>query len=376
MARSRWFVPTLVALLLAGCEGSSPTSGSGLCARPFFAVALDPAGKALLYTRMHEYNPSIALGAMRRVPLGGTPVSVAARPDGRRAVVPLGDAGYAALVNLETGAVEHELRFPDGSADAAAWVEDDVVLVANRAGGYVARFQLTPGGAPRASGTVTVAPQPVQLLLDGDDVLVLSVNSPVPGQGGRITALNPRTLGVRWVTPTWGTNPEQMAVEQGTIYVLNRNGYPLQPGGGVSTSRIIVLDRATQEPVRGYQAGQGATSLNVFNLLGYVTGPTQGTTIRYLMDQVDIGPLQFFCARDASGACRNVGSAWGYDYEQVFQTVVDRPWIYRFDIDRRPDGPVHVLADSVPLPAGSTGVSLLQSFDLRTTCNDVIITEG
>ena len=56
------------------------------------------------------------------------------------------------------------------------------------------------------------------------------------------------------------------------------------------------------------------------------------------------------------------------------RSVVDRPWIYRFDIDRRPDGPVHVLADSIPLPAGSVGASVLQSFDVVEPCNDVIVT--
>lgn len=375
MAHSRWLPPTAIALLLAGCEGAAPTA-AGLCARPFFAAALDPAGQALLYTLGYEYRPSAALAAMRRVPLGAAPVSVAVRGDGRRAVVPLGQAGYAALVNLESGAVEGELRFPGGSADAAAWVADDVVLLANRAGGYVGRFRLTSGGAPQASGTVAVAPQPVQVLLDGDEVLVLSVNSPVPGQGGRVTALDARTLRVKWTTPTGGTNPVAVAVEQGMIYVLNANGYPLQPGGGVSPSVITVFDRATRGFVRGYQAGQGAVSLNMYGILGFVTTPTQGTTIRYLMDPNDYGPLQFFCARDASGACRNVGSAWGRGYEEVFQTVVDRPWIYRFAIDRRPDGPVHLLADSIALPPGSTGASLLHHLDVTGTCNDVIQREG
>jgi hypothetical protein len=372
MARSRWLHLTLVTLLLAGCEGSPPTL-AGLCTQPFFAVALDPAGKALLYTRTRQQpGASDALASLRRVPLGGTPVSVAVRGDGKRAVVPLGQAGYAALVNLETGTVEHELRVSGGSADAAAWVADDVVLLADRAGGSVVRFHLAPGAAPQAGTTVSVAPQPVQVLVDSGEVLVLSVNSPVPGQGGRVTALDPVTLQVKWTEPTWGTNPVSMAVEEGMIYILNTNGYPLQPAGGVSASRITVLDRATHSVVRAYQAGQGATSLNVWGLLGFVTGPTQGTTIRYLIDPNDFGPLPFFCARHASGACRGVGSAWGRDWEEVFQTMVDRPWIYRFVIDRRPDGPVHVLADSIPLPAGSVGASLLHSPAVVTRCDDVV----
>lgn len=375
MTRSRWLQSALAALMLAACESASPTA-SGLCARPFFAVALDPAGKALIYTRTpFQPTTSTSLAAMRRVPLGATPVSVAVRPDARRAVVPLGQAGYAAVVNLETGTVEGELRFADGTADAAAWVGDDVVVMANRAGGYVGRFHLGPGAGPQPIQTVQVAPEPVQVVVDGNEVLVLSVNSPVPGQGGRVTGLDALTLNVHWTTPTWGTNPEEMAVEDSTIYILNRNGYPLQPSGGFGPSVIVLLDRATREPVRGYQAGQGATSLNVWGVLGFVTGPTQGTTIRYMLGG-DYGPLQFFCARDAAGACRGVGSAWGYNYEEVFQTVVDRPWIYRFDIDRRPDGPVHVLADSIPLPAGSVGASVLQSFDVMEPCNDVIVTES
>ncbi len=373
MTRSRWLRSTLVALLLAGCDGS-PTSTSGLCMRPFFAVALDPAGKALLYTRT-AYQPttSASLSTMRRVPLGATPVSVAVRRDARRAVVPLGQAGYAVVVNLETGTVERELRFTDGSADAAAWVGDDVVVMANRAGGYVGRFDLGPGAGPQPSQTVQVAPEPVQVVVDGGEALVLSVNSPVPGQGGRVTGLDASTLAVKWTTATWGANPMEMAVEDSMIYILNRNGYPLQPGVGPGPSVIVLLDRATRQFARAYQAGQGATSLNVWGVLGFVTGPTQGTTVRYMLGD-DQGSLPFFCARDATGACRGVGSAWGYNREEVFQTVVDRPWIYRFGIDRRPDGPVHVLADSIALPAGSVGASVLQSFDVVEPCNDVIVT--
>jgi hypothetical protein len=373
MTRSRWLRSTLAALLLVGCEGS-PTSFAGTCIRPFFAVALDPAGKALVYTRS-PFLPttSASLASMRRVPLGATPVSVAVRRDARRAVVPLGQAGYAVVVNLETGTVERELRFADGSADAAAWVEDDVVVMANRAGGYVGRFDLGPGAGPQPSQTVQVAPEPVQVVVDGDEALVLSVNSPVPGQGGRVTGLDTRTLAVKWTTPTWGTNPMELAVEDSTIYILNRNGYPLQPSGGVGPSVIVLLDRATRQFARAYQAGQGATSLNVWGVLGFVTSPTQGTTVRYMLGG-DYGPLPFFCARDASGACRGVGSAWGYNYEEVFQTVVDRPWIYRFDLDRRPDGQVYVLADSIALPAGSVGASVLQSFDVLEPCNDVFVT--
>ncbi|HEX5724451.1 MAG TPA: hypothetical protein VFX98_03245 [Longimicrobiaceae bacterium] len=382
MYKPRWIYPTLAALALTSCEGG-PTESQGACAGITFAVAIDPAGKALLYTpELVHHHPDHAIRPMRRMPLPGTPLSVAVRTDGRFGVVPMGTAG-AALVSFETGTVVGELRVAGGSADAAAWNGDEVVFLADRAAGVVTRFRVAPGAAPVQTGQVSVPAQPLQLLVYKEQVLVLSVASRTPGQGGRITSLDPQTLQTRWSTTTYGVDPVGMSVFgldlSGTgeykehLSVLNANNYALQPTGAQAQSRVAIINLATRALLRTFAVGEGATAYYARAEQAFVTTPTRGTTVLSLMQLNDYGPKQFFCARDASGACRDVTSAWGTSWVEVFQTVADRPWIYKFEVDySRTDASVHVVTDSIALPAGSVGAAALEQPPVALPCNDVI----
>lgn len=368
MRSMRWTAPVAAMLTVAACEGG-PTESAGSCIASVLLAGIDSIGHSLVYNT--DLYPSQSADevftSMRRLPLSGTPRSVATRLDGRFAAVPLGASGAVALVNLETGTVEREFRFENGSADAAAWVSDDVVLVASRSSSRVGRFRVSQPGNNVIRETVSVPAGPLQVLVHDGQALVLSHNSPVFGQGGRVTALDPATLRQEWSVPTWGINPVSMQVGEGLLWVLNANGSP-------SMSRLMGMGLDSHQPERTYSFDTGARALNLGDLRGYVTVPGKGTGIQYLLDLYDTGPKPFLCA---SGDCSRVGTALSSPVDNlgILQTFVDRPWIYRFAYQPSEANVAtagYVLKDSIALPAGVQGLASLERHPAYRPCNDVI----
>ena len=125
---------------------------------------VNSTGKAL--TLFQLGNPT----ETREIPFGAssavTPVGLVFR--GTHAVVPLGNAASAALVDLDGLRIERFYTFPSGNATGAAFVDDTTFLVANLIDNYLGKATF---GQPDSAITDTVtvaAPGPTAVVSRGE----------------------------------------------------------------------------------------------------------------------------------------------------------------------------------------------------------------
>ncbi|MBB4636124.1 hypothetical protein [Longimicrobium terrae] len=195
--------------------------------------------------------------AIRTVGLGaqGTPVDVAVL--GTTAVVPMGTYPFAAVVDLRTGTVRHNVPLPANSgATGVAFLNDTLAMVANPGRNTVSTVRTVSG---TAGPEIAVGTYPSAITVAQNQVFILNSNlvNFNPAGPGSITVLN-SNLVVTKTIPLTGVNPVA-AVAIGTrLYVLNSGSYST-PSGSLS-----VIDMTSLTEVE-HRTGFGAapTALEV-----------------------------------------------------------------------------------------------------------------
>ena len=303
-------LPLLAAALLAAACDRDPSGGE----RPFIldgddqvGLVVNSLGNSLTVFRLG--NPADT----RQIPFGAsasvTPTGLSVQ--GRRAAVPLGNAGSIALVELEELRISRFFVFTSGNATGSAFADDTTLLAANFQEGYVGRVTLGQA-SDTIKHTVQVAPAPTAIKIAGGRAAVISSNLDLaqrfypPRGNGVVTFLDPRTLQVQGVVETGATNPTDAAVgPDGLLYVVNTRDY-------VADGSVTIINPQTMTVVAtvgGFGAGPGSIHIDAAGL-AYVSSFGAGTVVWNTRDRTFVrGPNNPVCARLPGGACRGAFDA-------------------------------------------------------------------
>ena len=320
---------------------------------PQIGIVVNTLGNSLRLFQLGEPTE------FRDVPLGAssavTATGISVRGD--RGAVPLGNAASVALVDLTTQRIESYFLFPSGNATGSAFVDDDVVLVANQTTHEVGRFSATQSSGD-ITETVSVTQFPTDVIPLSDSVaLVVSGNLDnfAPVGDGVVTAIDPRTMTIRDTVGTGGENPQFGDVgPDGLLYVVNTGDY-------VNPSSLAVIDPVTMSRVKvtgGFPAGSGDVHVDARGLV-YVSAFFGGTVVwnsvteTFVRDGSD--PV---CAPIAGGGCRGAFSAHtatdGSLYQVFFGSAPDglAPQVFRYDAG------TFALTDSIDTGQGPVGIEI------------------
>lgn len=176
----------------------------------------------------------------------GSPVDLAAR-DGL-AVVPMGTAPVAQVVDLAAGEVVHPVPLPEGSgATGVAFVDDSLALVANPNLNTVSAVNVRSG---TAGPEIAVGRFPQHVARAGGRLFVLNAELGPdfqPDGPGTVTVLSPSLEVVETVTLS-GENPGGAALgPDGRLYVINSGRF------GEEAGSLSVVDPATLEEVEHHE---------------------------------------------------------------------------------------------------------------------------
>lgn len=197
--------------------------------------------------------------AVRTVELGpdGSPVGLAVR--GERAVVPMGVAPVAQVVDLAEGRVVHHVPLPEGSgATGAAFVDDTLALVANPNRNTVSPVNVRRG---TAGPEIAVGRFPQHVTRARGRLFVLNGELGPdfqPDGPGTITVLS-RALEVLGTVRLSGENPAGAAPgPDGLLHVVNAGRFG-QDGGSLSVVDPVALEEVAHHTGFGTFPGPPTT---------------------------------------------------------------------------------------------------------------------
>lgn len=321
----RRVVALSAALVVAGC-GSETTEPAvrafidGSATSPEVGVVVNSLGKSL--TLFHVGNPRTQL----EIPLGTsstiTPIGLAVR--GRRAVVPLGNAGSVALIDLEQERIQRFYTFASGNTTGAAFSDDTTFFAANTTTASLGRMTVGQSG-DAVTTTVGVAPAPTAVTYAAGRILVTSGNLDanfIPIGNGIVTAVDPKTMQVVGTATTGGTNSMDAAVgPDGLLYVVNTGDY-------VSPGSITIINPATMAVVAtvgDMGVGPGSISIDA-NGLAYISSFFGGTIVWNTKTRTFVrGPENPVCAKLANGSCRGAYAATTNAAGDLYQLFFGSP---------------------------------------------------
>ena len=312
----RYVIRACTAILfvaLAGCSSTDPTdpSGSflaGTASDPQIGLVINSTGRAL--TMFQLGNPAeqrqIALGASGTI----TPIGLSRRE--LNAVVPLGQAASAALVDLQGERIVRFFTVASGNLSGSVFLDDRTVLVANLVDDYVGKFTIDQESGD-ITETVAVAPAPSAVLTDGSLAYAISGNLDenfAPLGNGIVSVIDPSSMTVVETVTSGGTNSQAAAFgPDGLLYVVNTGDF-------VSDGSVTIIDPVTGQVVAtvgGFGIAPGNISIDG-NGLAYVSGFATGTMVWNTATRQFIrDPNNAVCARldtfDPGSACRGAFAA-------------------------------------------------------------------
>jgi hypothetical protein len=249
--RFRRFAALLAApvLALAAC-GDGTTNPPGQEVVPS-AVILNSVDRSLTVTPVQgntAVSQTIGLGAQ------GTPVNLAVR--GARAVVPMGTYPFAAVVNLVSGQVALLPLPANSGATGAAFVNDQLAVVANPGRNSISPMDVATG---IVGPEVAVGTYPQFVLADESRVYVINANlvNFAPAGPGSVTVLSSGIQVLQTVQLT-GINPGPAVIRGNRLYVLNAGTF----GGNNGTMSVVNLGNLTEERlVTGFGEFPGSLAL-------------------------------------------------------------------------------------------------------------------
>lgn len=351
----------LVAIVIGGCSdnSTSPTTRDflqGTSNNPQIGLVVNATGKALTLFQLGDPSET------REIPFGAssavTPVGLVFR--GTSAVVPLGNAASAALVDLESLRIERFFTFPSGNATGAAFVDDGTVLVANLIDNYVGKVTLGQADAAITDTVSVAAPGPTSIVVTGGRAFVVSGNLDenfAPLGPGSITVIDPATMTPVDTIESGGTNSSAAAVgPDGLVYVVNTGDF-------VADGSVSVIDPSTLQLVAtypGFGAGPGSIHIDAGGLAyvsGFFTGTLVWNTATHTFVRDVTNPV---CARltNASGTpCRGAFDAArasdGSIYQVFFGSASESlpPYVFVYS-------PTYELVDSISVGVGPASIDI------------------
>jgi hypothetical protein len=305
----------LLGATACGSDKSTAPSNHGFL-NGQIALVVNSTGRALTLFQIAspKTQQTVSLGASNAV----TPVDASVR--GTLAMVPLGDAASAALVDLTKPTITRYFLYPGGFATGSAFVDDTTILIDNTGSGTIGR--VTVGQASDTiSDTVVVAPMPSAIVVSGSRAYVISANEDANFNSlgnGILTAIDLSTMSVIGTLTLGGTNSEAGALgPDGKLYVLNTGDFST-PGSMsvVDPSTLTIVQTVTNMVV-----GPGAIYIDAKGL-AYISSFNVGTVIYNTVSGAYVrGPNNPLCAPlPNNGGCRGAFDAETDSKGNVYQT--------------------------------------------------------
>lgn len=243
-----WIVALAAALVLAACDGSSPTDAPPSEDLREVGVVVNSVEETLTI-----FDVDHPLDDRRTVELrlggDGSPVGLSIRAG--VALVPMGVFPAAQVVDLETAQVARTIALPEASgATGSIFLTDSTALVANPGRGTVSHVNVWQGTAHQE---VDVGLHPQGFVEAGGTVFVIDAQLEQfqPVGPGRLVALDPGSLEVTGEVILSGENPSSaVATDDGRIFVLNGGRW------GAENGSLSVVDPLQLEET-GHHSGFG-----------------------------------------------------------------------------------------------------------------------
>jgi hypothetical protein len=339
-----------VALLATACGSDTATAPHGFL-HGQVGIIVNSTGRALTMFQLASptTTQTLSLGSSNAV----TPVDASVR--GTLAVVPLGDAASAALVDLTKPKITRFFLYPSGFATGSAFVNDTTILIDNTGSGTIGRVTVHQA-SDSISDTVGVAPMPSAIVVSGSRAYVISANEDAnftPLGNGIVTAVNLNTMTVAGTVTLGGTNSTAGALgSDGKLYVLNTGDFT-NPGSIsiVDPTSLTVLET---DPII---VGPGAISIDAGGL-AYISSFFLGTVIWNTATKSYVrGPDHPLCAPlPNNGGCRGAFDAQVDAHGNVYQTffgstnLPGQVFVYAAS--------TYALTDSIPAGVGPTALRI------------------
>ena len=324
----------IAALLLAASCGDDSVA-SGITPAPgFLGGTTDNHEIGVVVNSSLHAITMFQLGSptsIAQIPLGAsatvTPVGLSLQ--GRKAVVPLGNAASVALVDLVAQSITRTFTFPSGNTTGSVWFNDTTFFVANSTTNKIGRVY-TGQAAPAIASTVDVGPAPTALVAAKGRVFAIVGNlvnfSPIGN--GIVTAINPATNAVIGSVTTGGQNPTVATVgPDSLIYVLNTGDY-------VSPGSMAIIDPSTLAliaTVPNMGVGPGALNIDAAGL-AYISSFDGATLVWNTKTRTFVrGTDNPICAK-RNNVCRGAADATtnstGKVYQAFFGSATLAPYIF------------------------------------------------
>ena len=301
-----------LALIATACGSDTVTAPKGFL-HGQVGLVVNSTGHALTLFQLSspDSQRTVSFGASNAI----TPVDASVR--GTLALVPLGDAASAALVDLTKPTVKRNFIYPSGFATGSAFVDDTTIVIDNTGHGTIGRVTINQQSDTIAD-TVTVAPMPSAIVVSGSFAYVISANEDAnftPLGNGILTKVNLGTMTVADTVSLGGLNSTAGALgPDGKLYVLNTGDF-VNPGS------ISVVDPASMTVLETDPSivGPGAIQIDARGL-AYISSFFVGTVIYNTAAKSYVrGPNNPLCAPSPSG-CRGAFDATVDSHGNVYQT--------------------------------------------------------